>query len=58
MLREHCPECGHLLSKTRSECHFCGWFESIDQCGYTFEVKNDLSHRDPSELRIDQQPGF
>lgn len=20
-----CPECGHLMSRTRSNCRFCGW---------------------------------
>jgi len=58
MNREHCPECGHLLSKNGSECHFCGWDERFDQYSYSFKVENDLSYHDPNELRPDQQPGF
>ena len=29
MCREHCPECGHLLSKNGSECHFCGGMKNL-----------------------------
>ena len=25
MMEECCPECGHLLSKKRFHCRFCGW---------------------------------
>ena len=58
MDREHCPECGHLLSKNRSECHFCGWDERFDEYSYSFMLENHLAYHDPSEWRPDQQPGF
>ena len=25
MIQEYCPECGHLLPNSRSECGYCSW---------------------------------
>ena len=25
MMEDYCAECGHLLSKSRTQCPFCGW---------------------------------
>ena len=58
MFEDCCPECGHLLSKNRSVCPFCGWDENLDQYSYAFKVEDDLLHSEPSELYPDQLPGF
>ena len=28
MFKECCPECGHLLPKTRKRCNFCGFYDN------------------------------
>ena len=28
MFEECCPECGHLLPKTRKRCNFCGFHDN------------------------------
>ena len=58
MDRECCPECGHLLSRNRALCPFCGWDEISDRYGYSFKVENDLSYLDSGELIQNQLPGF
>ena len=27
---EFCPDCGHLLSRNVTRCHFCSWSDGID----------------------------
>lgn len=58
MDREYCPECGYLLSRSRSVCPFCDWDESSDQYSYSLNVENDLSYLDSSEIGQDQLRGF
>jgi len=53
-----CPECGHLLSKHRGMCPFCGWNENFDADSYSLQLENDLSYHDPGPMRPAQQPGF
>ena len=54
MFKECCPECGHLLSISRSMCPFCDWDENSDQYSYALKVENDLSYLDSSEKSRDQ----
>ncbi len=58
MFGECCPECGHLLSKNRSVCPYCGWDEDDDKYNYSLNIENDLSCLDPNEFSIDQPPGL
>ena len=54
MFRECCPECGHLLSKSRNACPFCEWEETSDQYIFSLMVENDLSYLNSSELSREQ----
>ena len=63
MIGECCPECGHLLSKSRKACLFCEWDESIGKYSRALRLENDLSYSDAvyidsAEIRPDQFPGF
>ncbi|MGD9209622.1 MAG: hypothetical protein PVI90_02550 [Desulfobacteraceae bacterium] len=58
MSNENCPECGHLLSNSKSECPFCAWRQ---EDAMTI-IK--LNRHDPEpdyyydEIRPDQLPGY
>lgn len=58
MHRECCPECGHMLSKNRSVCPFCGWDENSDQYNGSPKVENDLSYLDFRDVGQNQFPRF
>jgi hypothetical protein len=34
MNHDFCPDCGHLLTRVASRCHFCGWSERVDHFTY------------------------
>jgi hypothetical protein len=58
MYQDCCPECGHLLSRHRNQCPFCGWNVNFDPYSYSFKLENDLLYHDRNELRPDQLPGY
>ena len=58
MFTECCPECGHLLSKSRSVCPFCGWDEDEDLNSNTYKIERELTFLDSSAGRHNHLHGF
>jgi hypothetical protein len=58
MISDYCPECGHLLSNSRSECPFCLWHEEDDPANVKLNRHDTNPDFDMDEIRPDQMPGF
>ena len=42
MHHEFCPDCGHILSQSWTNCMFCGWSDQVDYSAYSgFDPDSD-----------------
>lgn len=58
MLKDCCPECGHLLSKDRRECPFCRWDKRQDKKDISFRRENQFVYHDFRDWCPEQLHGF
>ena len=51
MHKDHCQECGHLLSRNQDYCAFCGWRERIDDHLLWQQMEHQLLYPYPEQYR-------
>lgn len=51
MRKDHCRECGHLLSKNRDFCPFCGWQECAEERDLWLKMEHELLYPYPEQYR-------
>ena len=53
MQSDYCLECGHLLSKQRDLCPFCGWQESSEEDHSWLKMESELCYPYPERFRAE-----
>ncbi len=50
MAEECCPECGHMLSRSRTVCQFCSWSDDFNRMNDEFEAVERETGSPPLKL--------